>query len=92
MNNETMQPHSIFLDNRSKMEIEGISDVESFTDTSIVANSTMGDIVVDGTDLKVDSFSSQTGKLVIKGLVDSIYYFTKSKDKKRIFSSRRNKE
>ncbi len=92
MNNETMMPHSIILDNRSRMELDGILDVESFTDLSIIANSTLGNIAIDGTDLKVDSFSSQTGKLVIKGTVDSFCYFGSRKGKKRLFGSRGDKK
>ncbi len=87
MNNETLMPHSILLDNRARMELDGILDVESFTDLSIIANSTLGNIAIDGTDLKVDSFSSQTGKLIVKGNIDSFCYFGNSKGKKRLFSS-----
>lgn len=86
MNNETLMPHSVLLDNRSRMELDGILDVESFTDTSIIANSSLGNVAIDGSDLKVDSFSSQTGKLVVKGSVDSFCYFGNSKGKKRLFS------
>lgn len=86
MNNETLMPHSVLLDNRSRMELDGILDVESFTDTSIIANSSLGNVAIEGSDLKVDSFSSQTGKLVVKGNVDSFCYFGNSKGKKRLFS------
>ena len=86
MNNETLMPHSVLLDNRSRMELDGILDVDSFTDVSIIANSTLGNIAIDGSDLKVDSFSSQTGKLVVKGNVDSFCYFGNSKGKKRLLS------
>lgn len=87
MNNETTMPHSLLLDNRSRMELDGILDVESFTDLSIIASSTLGNIAIDGSELKVDSFSSQSGKLVVKGNIDSFCYFASSKGKKRLFSS-----
>ncbi len=92
MNNEIIMPHSILLDNRSRMELDGILDVESFTDTSIIASSTLGNIAIDGIDLKVDSFSSQTGKLIVKGNIESFCYFGNTKAKKRPFSSGGNKK
>lgn len=72
------------------MELTGITDVESFSDSSVIAVSTLGDISVDGEQLKVESFSADSGKLIINGKFDGVCYFGRQSRKRRLFSSKRD--
>lgn len=89
MSNETVTEQNVFLFNRSRLELEGISDVESFTDNSVTALSSLGSIAIDGSELKVELFSNDSGKLIINGKIDSIYYFGRERSKRKLFSSRK---
>ena len=92
MNNDNVIPQSVYLINRSKMELEGIIDVECFTDTAISIVSTLGKIAIDGSELKVESFSTDSGKLILKGNIDGFCYYGREKKKKKLLSSRGDKK
>lgn len=86
MNNlEENSEQNVILKNRKAMELSGIIDVESFTDTSIIAESSLGSISIDGEGLKIESFSSTDGKLTLCGKVDAFCYFGREKKKRSLF-------
>ena len=65
MNEDMTQVQNVFLYDRKKLEMTGISDVSAFSDTSVEMTYGGGMIAIDGTDLKIDSFSSETGHICI---------------------------
>ena len=75
MNNESTVEQNIILHGRARMELTGIIEVESFTDVSVIAVSSLGNISVDGEELKIESFSTESGLLVICGKFDGFCYF-----------------
>ncbi len=82
MNEEATQAQNIFLYDRKKLEMTGISDVSAFSDTSVEMSYSGGMIAVEGTDLKIDSFSSETGHICITGVVNSFCYYGKAPSQK----------
>ena len=72
---------NIFLYDRQKLEMTGVTDVLSFSDTSLEMSLEDGCIAVDGENLKIESFSSGSGKLLVSGKVSDISYFGKSPTK-----------
>ena len=64
----------VFLFSRKRMEISGVEEVESFSDTGITALTALGHLTVEGGELRIESFSAEAGKLVIRGSVDSFSY------------------
>ena len=82
MNEEVTQAQNVFLYDRKKLEMTGITDVSAFSDTSVVMSYSGGMIAVDGTDLKIDSFSSETGHICITGVVNSFCYYGKAPSQK----------
>lgn len=87
MNNEMNPEQNVLMLNRSRMELSGITDVESFTDENILAVSYLGDISIDGEDLKIESFSAESGKLIVNGKFDGFCYFgNESKRRRKLFS------
>ena len=89
MNNGTSLSQNVFMFNRSRVELDGIIDVESFTDSSVIAVSTLGNIAIDGSELKIESFSVESGKLALNGNVDGICYFGRKSPGKKRFSSKK---
>ena len=82
MNEEAVQAQNIFLYDRKKLEMTGLSDVSAFSDTSVEMSYSGGMIAVEGTDLKIDSFSSETGHICITGVVSSFCYYGKAPSQK----------
>ena len=89
MNNSASVSQNVLMFNRSRVELDGIIDVESFTDQYVIAESALGKISLDGEELKIESFSAETGKLVVNGKFDSVYYFGKEASKRRRSSSKK---
>lgn len=47
------QPHNVIMENRRELRISGVKDIDSFSETKIVLNTIMGELVVRGRDLHV---------------------------------------
>ena len=74
---------SVHLVNRTSLELTGVIDVSTFTESVIEAEYNGGCIAIEGTELKILDFSSQSGILKVFGNVNSLYYFGKSKKSKK---------
>lgn len=79
--------HKITLSDRRQAELTGVDDVLSFDDNLVTLHSSMGDVSVEGEELKIENFSAEKGILTILGKIDSIAYFDdtprRKRDKKR---------
>jgi len=72
--NKIKLPHNIFLEDRKKLNINGVSDVDSFDEQSIVVFTDMGELCIRGQDLHINKLSVDTGELSIEGNVFSLTY------------------
>lgn len=75
--------HDIIIKSRQKTEMTGISDVTSFDDGTIVAQSENFGISIEGENLKIEKFNSESGEFVLNGKINGIFYFTHSTQKKK---------
>ena len=83
------EKQNVCLFSRSRMELSGIREVESFTETAITLDSVLGMIAIEGKNLKIESFSAEKGELYINGEFDGMYYYGKqNKDEKNGFLSK----
>ena len=57
------QPHNVIMENRRELRISGVKDIDSFSETKIVLNTIMGELVVRGRDLHVRALEAETGDL-----------------------------
>ena len=90
MDCESVSNHNVVLYNRSRIELSGIIDVISFSENTVEAEYGDGIVIVEGTDMKIEDFSGETGKLSVVGTIHGFYYFNKKrKDAKKLFGGRR---
>ena len=68
------KPHNLILENRRELRISGVRDIDSFSETKIVLNTIMGELVVRGRDLHVRELAAETGELSMSGEVKSLFY------------------
>lgn len=72
-------PHQIILQDRKCLEMTGVSDVDSFDDTVVVAYTPLGELTVRGRGLQVRQLSVDTGSLSVEGQIDTLSYSEISK-------------
>ena len=79
----------VCLFSRKRMELSGIEEVESFSAAEIVLRSTLGRIALEGEDMRIESFSTERGELIVNGKIDAFSYFgAENGDEKRGFLGR----
>ncbi len=66
--------HKMHMENRSKLEMTGISDVISFDLNKVVLESDYGMITIKGTNLHVNRLSVEKGELDIDGTIEGFTY------------------
>lgn len=82
--------NNICIFDRKKAELSGIYEVIGFTDTAIVVTCKSGNVSIDGSSMKIDSFDSSSGKLTVIGDINGLFYYEgvekeKKKKLRRIF-------
>ncbi len=66
--------HNLVLENRKMLKATGVADVEGFDETKIYAMLENISFTIGGKNLKVISFSAESGNLVVEGEIDSVTY------------------
>lgn len=62
-------PQHITLENREHLSISGVEEVERFDETTIVLSTSLGELVVRGQDLHIETPSLGGGDLKVEGTV-----------------------
>ena len=71
-------PHRIYVDNREKLEISGVSKVLSFDEETFVLDTVKGKMTVKGENLHIISFNTETGDLSAEGKLHAFAYLSQS--------------
>ncbi len=71
---KTAMPHQVIMQNRSQLELSGVTDVDSFDDTVVLAYTSMGELTVRGQELHIRRLDLEGGSLSLEGRVDSLTY------------------
>ena len=79
-------PHNLVLEDRKHLTVSGVKDVDSFDDVNIVALTSLGEMTVNGTGLRINRFSTDVGELAIDGEILSITYSENTQEQGGFFS------
>ena len=74
MEKEIQLPHELRLDNRARLSISGVSEVESFDESVVVLKTVRGLLVVRGEKLQLQALSIDGGQISVQGLIESLSY------------------
>ena len=80
MTTESAVPHQLILDDRRRLSLSGVSDVDSFDDNTVVAHTALGDLTIKGQDLHICRLNTESGDLTLEGQLDLLEY-TESKSR-----------
>ena len=67
-------PHSFLMENRNRISLSGVKDVDSFDEETLIVFTDLGEITVKGENIKVSHFSAETGELAAAGSFQSLTY------------------
>ena len=66
------QPHELRLDDRSRLSVSGVSEIESFDDSTVVLHTARGVLVIRGGELRLKTLSIDGGQVAVNGTIDSL--------------------
>lgn len=72
--NELKSAHSILIDEREKIKVSGVTDVDSFDENEIILYTSDGGVVLSGEDFKINRLNVESGDVEIEGFVNEIKY------------------
>lgn len=71
---QTEGPHHLVLENRHKLSISGVSDVDSFDEHMISLYTTQGMLQITGRDLHIRKLSVDSAELCVEGEIWGMEY------------------
>ncbi|MBE7035598.1 MAG: sporulation protein YabP [Ruminococcaceae bacterium] len=71
---EKKMPHTVMMENRSKLSITQVQDVDTFDENKIVLFTETDTIIIEGEDLHIRKLDVQDGALIIDGDIASLLY------------------
>lgn len=76
MSYEELRPtgHHLILEERERLTVSGVVEVESFDENVIVMTTAQGVLIVRGEGLHIEKLSLDGGDLKVEGLVESLTY------------------
>ena len=69
-----MKLHSVQIEDRARVSITDVSDVESFNETEVILMTSEGGLSVSGEDLHISRLNLDEGQLIIEGTIFSVEY------------------
>ena len=67
-------PHRLVVENRSRLSLTGVTEVESFDENTAVLCTNRGTLVIHGKQLHLGMLSLDGGQITVDGTVDSLVY------------------
>lgn len=81
-----MENHHIGIENRERITITRVLDVDAFDEDALWANLVEGGIEITGEKLNIEKLDLQEGLLIVTGRINSLAYTDKKlKEKRRFF-------
>lgn len=83
LQSETNVKHNIIMEERNKITVSAVTDVESFDDNMVVLMTQRGELTIKGDSLHISMLNVDTGELVLDGEIFGLMY-TKTEPKKSV--------
>ena len=80
------ESHRVVLEDRERLTISGVEEVESFDESSILLSTACGGLEVQGEGLHIEKLSLDGGELHVDGRIDSVTYEDQGQSRGGFFS------
>ncbi len=67
-------PHHLILEDRKKLMISGVQDVDCFDEQTVVLFTNMGKLIIHGRNLHVNAFQVESGDFSMEGDITALEY------------------
>lgn len=67
-------PQKLTLDDRRRLSVTGVQDIESFDESTVVLHTNRGILMVRGQELHLRQLSVDGGQVAVEGLIDALIY------------------
>lgn len=67
-------PHDLKLENRARLNVTGVQEIESFDENSVVLHTSRGVLLIRGQALHLQTLSIDGGQVAVDGTVDALLY------------------
>lgn len=74
--------HNVIIENRARLSLSGVTDVDKFDDAEVLLYTSMGDLSVKGKNLKVEAVNVETGDMRVTGEIKALVWGDKDRTKK----------
>lgn len=78
--------HNVIMENRRRMSLSGVADVDSFDEGTVVAATELGDITIKGSGLHIARFDQDSGELELDGVINELLYSEMKEERKGLFA------
>ena len=67
-------PHKLTLEQRNKLTMTGVTEVVSFDENTVILNTSLGTLVLQGSALQLKQLSLEGGQVAVDGNIDAMHY------------------
>ena len=71
---ETTNAQEIVIRSRKEIQIDGVNSVRAFDENGVILDTRGGKVVVEGGELKIENLDKSTGKILVVGRIDGVFY------------------
>ncbi len=71
---QRQEPHELRLEERKKLSVTGVQEVESFDEETVVMHTARGVLLVRGRELHLQTLSVEGGCVVVEGQLEALSY------------------
>mgnify|MGYP001137581223 FL=1 len=75
--NAVFKNQNVFIEDRNKITITGVENVDSFNDSTVTLKTSKGGMIVEGKDLNVGNLNLDSGSVKISGIINGLTYSDK---------------
>ena len=70
----TSLTHSVSINERKNIVITGVKKIDSFDENEFLLETTLGNLIIKGSELEIIKLDTYQGNVSIKGRIDSLVY------------------
>ena len=74
MDKEALFPHKLTLNERSQLTMTGATEVISFDDSAVILRTSLGNLTVQGKELKLKTLMPEGGQVTVTGRISALSY------------------
>ena len=78
--------HHIIVEERERLSVSGVEEVERFDENTIVMTTVRGTLVIQGENLHIEKLSLDGGDLKVEGTIDTLSYEESRRERGGLFS------